>query len=88
MKRHGFRGGPKTHGQSDRPRSPGSIGAGTTPGHVFKGTLMAGRMGAQRVTAQNLRVVMVDPERNLLLVRGAVPGAKNGLLLIREAVKR
>jgi large subunit ribosomal protein L3 len=88
MKRHGFRGGPATHGQSDRPRSPGSIGAGTTPGRVFKGTRMAGHMGSQRVTVQNLRVVMVDPERNLLLVRGAVPGAKNGLLLIREAVKQ
>lgn len=88
MKRHGFRGGPKTHGQSDRARAPGSIGAGTTPGRVFKGTRMAGHMGARRVTTQNLRVVMVDPERNLLLVRGAVPGAKNGLLLIREAVKR
>lgn len=88
MKRHGFRGGPATHGQSDRPRAPGSIGAGTTPGRVFKGTRMAGHMGNRRVTAQNLRVVMVDPERNLLLVRGAVPGAKNGLLLIREAVKQ
>ncbi len=88
MKRHGFRGGPATHGQSDRPRAPGSIGAGTTPGHVFKGTRMPGHMGNNRVTVQNLRVVMVDPERNLLLVRGAVPGANNGLLLIRESVKR
>jgi large subunit ribosomal protein L3 len=87
VKRHGFRGGPKTHGQSDRHRSPGSIGACTTPGRVFKGMRMAGRMGDERVTAQSLKVVMVDPERNLLAVRGAVPGAKNGLLMIRQARK-
>lgn len=87
MRRHNFRGGPKTHGQSDRQRSPGSIGAGTTPGRVEKGTRMAGHMGAARVTVSNLRVVKVDAERNLLLVRGAVPGAKNGLLFIRAARK-
>jgi large subunit ribosomal protein L3 len=87
VKRHGFRGGPKTHGQSDRLRTPGSIGACTTPGRVFKGKRMPGRMGNQRVTAQNLKVVLVDPERNLLAVRGAVPGAKNGLLMIRQARK-
>ncbi len=87
VKRHGFRGGPKTHGQSDRHRAPGSIGACTTPGRVFKGMRMAGRMGGERVTAQSLEVVMVDPERNLLAVRGAVPGAKNGLVMVRQARK-
>ena len=88
MKRHGFSGGPKTHGQSDRQRSPGSIGSGTTPGRVYKGMRMAGHMGNARVTAQGLEVVMVDPERNLLAVRGGVPGSKNGLLVIREARKQ
>ncbi len=87
VKRHGFSGGPKTHGQSDRHRAPGSIGACTTPGRVFKGMRMAGRMGGERVTAQSLEVVLVDPERNLLAVKGSVPGAKNGLLLIRQARK-
>lgn len=87
MKRHNFRGGPKTHGQSDRQRSPGSIGSGTTPGRVLKGMRMAGHLGDEQVTVQNLEVVQVDPERNLLLVRGAVPGAKNGLLIIKQAVK-
>jgi large subunit ribosomal protein L3 len=87
VKRHGFRGGPKTHGQSDRLRAPGSIGACTTPGRVFKGKRMPGRMGGERVTAQGLKVVMVDAERNLLAVRGAVPGAKNGLLMIQQARK-
>lgn len=87
VKRHGFRGGPKSHGQSDRHRTPGSIGACTTPGRVFKGKRMPGRMGGERVTAQGLKVVMVDPERNLLAVKGAVPGAKNGLLQIRQARK-
>lgn len=87
VKRHGFRGGPKTHGQSDRHRAPGSIGAGTTPGRIYKGMRMAGRMGNARVTAQNLQVVLVDPERNLLAVNGAVPGARNGLLIIKEARK-
>lgn len=87
MKRHGFRGGPRTHGQSDRARAPGSIGAGTTPGHIFKGTRMAGRMGNRRVTVQNLQVVEVLTDRNLVLVRGSVPGAKNGLIMIRRAVK-
>ncbi len=87
MKRHGFRGGPKTRGQSDRQRSPGSSGQGTTPGRVFKGKRMPGRMGNQRISAQNLQVVLVDPQRNLLAVKGSVPGARNGLLLIREARK-
>jgi large subunit ribosomal protein L3 len=87
VKRHHFSGGPKTHGQSDRHRTPGSIGACTTPGRVFAGKRMAGRMGGERTTVQNLQVVMVDPERNLLLVRGPVPGGKNGLLLIQQARK-
>ncbi|MFN8482837.1 MAG: 50S ribosomal protein L3 [Anaerolineae bacterium] len=87
MKRHNFRGGPKTHGQSDRQRSPGSIGSGTTPGRVLKGMRMAGHLGDERVTVQNLEIVQVDPERNLLLIRGAVPGAKNGLLMIRQSIK-
>jgi large subunit ribosomal protein L3 len=87
MKRHGFRGGPKTHGQSDRARAPGSIGSSATPGRVFKGLKMAGHMGHERVTVQNLRIVRVDPERNLLLIEGSAPGPNNGLLLIRRAVK-
>jgi large subunit ribosomal protein L3 len=87
VKRHGFSGGPKTHGQSDRHRAPGSIGAGTDPGHVWKGTRMAGRMGNRRVTVQNLQVVEVLADRHLLLVRGSVPGAKNGLVMVRRAVK-
>lgn len=82
VKRHHFAGGPKTHGQSDRMRSPGSSGATTTPGRVLKGKRRAGRMGGERVTVKNLEVVRVDGERNLLLVRGAVPGPKNGLLMI------
>lgn len=87
VKRHGFRGGPKTHGQSDRWRAPGSVGAGSTPGRIFKGVRMAGRMGNQRVTVQNLRIALVDPDKNLLGIRGAVPGAKHGLVIISEAVK-
>jgi large subunit ribosomal protein L3 len=86
VKRHHFAGGPKTHGQSDRHRAPGSVGATTTPGRVFKGLRMAGQMGNRRVTVRNLEVVEADPERNLLLVKGAVPGARNGLLLIRKSV--
>ncbi|MEE9285147.1 MAG: 50S ribosomal protein L3 [Dehalococcoidia bacterium] len=87
VKRHHFHGGPKTHGQSDRHRAPGAIGAGTTPGRVLKGLRMAGHMGDERITTQNLKVVRVDPQRNLLLLRGAVPGAKNGLITIRHAKK-
>jgi len=87
VKRHGFRGGPKTHGQSDRWRAPGSVGAGSTPGRVFKGVRMAGQMGNERVTVQNLKVVLVDAEKNLLALRGSIPGAKNGLVIIREARK-
>jgi large subunit ribosomal protein L3 len=87
VKRHGFAGGPKTHGQSDRHRAPGAIGGSASPGKVFKGMRMAGRMGNERVTVQNLEVVRVDPERNLILVRGSVPGANGGLVLVRHAVK-
>lgn len=87
MKRHGFRGGPATHGQSDRARAPGSIGATTTPGRVLKGMRMAGRMGNERVTVQNLKVVLVDPERNLLGVRGSIPGNRGDLVMLRKAVK-
>ncbi|MER3438111.1 MAG: 50S ribosomal protein L3 [Chloroflexota bacterium] len=87
VKRHGFRGGPKTHGQSDRHRAPGSIGSSATPGRVFKGLRMAGHMGVERVTVQNLKVMRVDPERNLLLVKGSVPGHLKGLVIVRHAVK-
>ena len=85
MKRHGFGGGPRTHGQSDRARAPGSIGGGTTPGKVFKGLKMAGHMGNERTTAKRLEIIRVDPERNLLIVKGGVPGGPNGLLQIRRA---
>jgi large subunit ribosomal protein L3 len=88
VKRYHFRGGPKTHGQSDRNRAPGSHGSGTTPGRVYKGARAAGHMGSERVTAQNLRVVLVDQERNLIGVRGAVPGSKGGLLVIKETRKQ
>ena len=87
VKRHGFRGGPKTHGQSDRWRAPGSIGSGTTPGRVVKGLRMAGHMGNERVTVQNLRVIRVDPARNLVAVKGAVPGPRGGLLLLKKRAK-
>jgi large subunit ribosomal protein L3 len=88
VKRHGFRGGPKTHGQSDRQRAPGSIGATSGTARVFKGKRMPGHMGNRRVTSQNLKVVLVDPERNLIGVRGAVPGPKGGLLVVKEARKQ
>ena len=86
VKRHGFAGGPKTHGQSDRWRAPGSIGSGTTPGRVVKGLRMAGHMGAERVTVKNLKVLRVDPERNIVAVQGAVPGPRGGLLLLKKRV--
>jgi len=85
VKRHHFAGGPKTHGQSDRHRHPGSIGATTSPGRVLKGKRMAGHMGNRRVTVRQLEVVEANPDRNLLLVKGAVPGAMNGLLLIKKS---
>jgi large subunit ribosomal protein L3 len=87
VKRHHFAGGPKTHGQSDRHRAPGSIGATTTPGRVFKGMRMAGHMGNHRVTTRNLEVYQADPARNLLLLKGAVPGTRNTLLLIKKSTK-
>jgi large subunit ribosomal protein L3 len=83
VKRHGFRRGPETHG-SDSHRQPGSIGAGTYPGKVFKGTSMAGRMGNDRVTVKKLTIVRSDAERNLLLIKGSVPGAKNGMVMVRK----
>ena len=85
VKRHHFAGGPKTHGQSDRHRAPGSIGATTSPGRVFKGMRMAGHMGDRRVTVRHLEVFEADPDRNLLLVKGALPGGRNGLLLIKKS---
>jgi len=87
VKLHHFRGGPKTHGQSDRWRAPGSAGAGSTPGRVFKGMRMARRMGNERVTVQNLKVALVDVDKNLIGIKGAVPGGKNNLVIIREAMK-
>jgi large subunit ribosomal protein L3 len=87
MKRHNFKGQRASHGAHRVHRAPGSIGACATPGRVFKGTRMAGRMGAEKVTTLNLRVVSADPEKNLLLVRGAVPGPKGGIVVIRDAVK-
>lgn len=87
VKRHGFAGGPKTHGQSDRHRAPGSIGASSTPSRVFKGMRMAGQMGNVRRTVLNLTVIDTVPERNLVLVKGGVPGAKNGIVVIRKAIK-
>jgi large subunit ribosomal protein L3 len=87
VKRYHFRGGPKTHGQSDRTRAPGSRSSGTTPGRVYKGSRGPGHMGNERVTTQNLLVVLVDSERNLLGVRGSVPGPKGGLVLIKGARK-
>ncbi len=88
VKRYGFAGGPHTHGQSDRERAPGSIGACAYPGRVWKGKRMPGRMGGKRVTVSNLDVVVVDPARNLLAVRGSVPGPNGGLVMIREARKQ
>ena len=88
VRRHNFRGGPKTHGQSDRHRAPGSIGSGTTPGRVLKGQRMAGHMGAVQVTSKNLRVIAKDEGKGLLLIEGAVPGATNGTVRVRIAKKQ
>jgi large subunit ribosomal protein L3 len=85
VKRHHFAGGPKTHGQTDRHRAPGSIGSTTFPGRVLKGRRMAGHMGNRRVAVRNLKVIQTDPERNLLLLQGAVPGVNGGLLIIEKA---
>ncbi len=84
VKRHGFAGGPKTHGQSDRHRAPGSIGSGTTPGRVFRGKRMAGRMGSDRVTQRGLSVVAINAETNTLTIKGLVPGGQKGLLIIQK----
>ena len=88
VKRHHFHGGPKTHGQSDRHRAPGSIGAGTTPGRVIKGLRMAGHMGNARITQRNLVVVSADTEKNIMLVKGTIPGARNSLVILRKQVRR
>jgi large subunit ribosomal protein L3 len=88
VKRHGFHGGPKTHGQSDRHRAPGSIGSGTTPGRVVKGKKMAGRMGNAQVTTQGLEIVAIDTENELLIVKGAIPGPPEGIVLISKSKKK
>ena len=85
VKKYGFSGGPKTHGQSDRQRAPGSVGAGTTPGKVIKGLKMAGHMGNHRVTVKNLEIMVTDQSNDLLYVKGAVPGSRNSLVLIKKA---
>lgn len=82
VRRHGFHGGPKTHGQSDRHRAPGAIGSGTTPGRVYKGKKMAGHMGNVSASAKNLEVVGLDKEKNLLVIKGAVPGPTGGLVTL------
>ena len=87
MKRHNFRGLSATHGTQRKHRSPGAIGACATPARVFKGTRMAGQMGHRRVTTLNLQVIAADPDRNLLLIKGAVPGPKGGLVMVRSAVR-
>jgi len=87
MKRHGFSGLSSSHGTERKHRSPGSIGAASTPSRVFKGMRMAGQMGNERVTVLNLEVVRTDAERNLLLLRGAIPGPEGGLVMVRSAVK-
>jgi large subunit ribosomal protein L3 len=87
IKRHGFSRQPKTHGQSDRERAPGSVGQRSFPGRTLKGQRMSGHMGNERVTTQNLEVVLVDAERNLLAIRGSVPGHKNGIVMIKPSVK-
>jgi large subunit ribosomal protein L3 len=87
IKRHGFHGGPRTHGQSDRARAPGSIGATSGMSRVIKGMKMAGRMGNKRVSSQNIEVIRIDNEQNLIAVKGSVPGAKGGLVTIRDAAK-
>jgi large subunit ribosomal protein L3 len=87
MKRHNFKGQGGAHGNHKHHRAPGSIGACATPARVFKGTRMAGHMGSQRVTTLNLEVVVADPEREIILVKGAVPGPRGGMVLIRNAVK-
>lgn len=84
VKRHGFKGGPKTHGQSDRLRAPGSIGQSAYPARVFKGVRMGGRMGNRKVTLKNKKIIKIDVEKNILMIKGPVPGPNSGLLLIRK----
>ena len=84
VKRYHFGGGPVSHGQSDRMRAPGSVGGSSYPSRVFKGTRMAGRMGGERVTVRNIKIVRVDAENNIVMVRGAIPGAKNGMVVIQK----
>ena len=84
VKRHGFHGGPGSHGQTDRLRHPGTNGAGSTPGRVYKGRRMAGRMGGTTVTTRNLTVIKVDADKNLLLIKGAIPGANDGIVIIQK----
>jgi len=84
VRRHHFNGGPVTHGQSDRLRAPGSLGQSSYPSRVYKGLRMAGRMGGDRVTLRHLRVLKVDTANNLILIKGAVPGTENGIVLIRK----
>ena len=84
VKRHHFAGGPRTHGQSDRERAPGSIGQTTTPGRVYRGKKMAGRMGTDTVTVRGLKIVAVDPQNNILTIKGLVPGGRNGLIIIQK----
>jgi len=88
VKRHHFKGGPATHGQSDRQRAPGSIGAGTNIGHVVKGLRMAGHLGDATATVPNLEVVATDPARNVIMVFGSIPGARNSLVVLKKARKR
>jgi large subunit ribosomal protein L3 len=88
VKRYHFRGGPKTHGQSDRHRAPGARSSTTTPGRVYKGSRGPGHMGSERVTSQNLRVELIDPERNLLGVHGSVPGPKGAVVVVKQARKQ
>lgn len=84
VRRHGFAGGPRTHGQSDRERAPGSIGSTTTPGRVLKGKRMAGRMGGERVTLKNLKIMKIDLEKNILFIKGPVPGNVGSRLWLRK----
>lgn len=84
VKRHHFKGGPKTHGQSDRLRAPGAIGSTTTPGRVYRGKRMAGRMGGEQVTMKNLKVVKIDTENNILIIKGLIPGPRNGIVVIEK----
>jgi large subunit ribosomal protein L3 len=88
VRRHNFRGGPKTHGQSDRHRAPGAIGSGTTPGRVYKGQRMAGHMGAVQVTSKHLKVIAKDDAKGLLLIEGAVPGATNAIVRVRRSKRQ